>query len=307
MNQPISSCRTYYEELLQIAETTGSPEGVQLSGICPEDQPHEMDEMDRSAGGSSPILEKSRSPTPNSPMATDDDDPMINTTSSHSNSPFFTEFYPGASKIFGSGPTFMDNFDSDQFSKERQMHSHYPFASKDEWHMASFLLRSGLSIAALDQFFKLELVGDLLSFHIENYTNISKVKKLGLSFGSAKDLRSRAEMLPSGPPWMCKQLQMEYPTKNKIYLYYRDPVECLKSLLRSPLLKDHLDFTPRRLFENAEKLVRVYTEWLSGDAAWSMQVRALHIMMFLAPILNKLCIGEAASRCNAPWYYIILR
>ena len=262
MNQPISSCRTYYEELLQIAETAGcrpgSPEGVQSSGISPEDQP--------------PIFDKPRSPTP---MATDED-PMINAASSessHNSSPFFTEFYPGASKVFGSGPTFMDNFDNDQFSKERQVHPHYPFASKDEWHMASFLLCSGLSMAALDQFFKLELVGDLLPFHIVNLTNIFKVKKLGLSFRSAKDLRSRAEMLPSGPPWMCKQLQTEYPTKNKIYLYYRDPVECLRSLLRSPLLKDHLDFTPRRLFENAEKLVRVYTEWLSGDAAWSMQVR----------------------------------
>jgi hypothetical protein len=153
MNQPISSCRTYYEELLQIAETAGSPEGVQ-SSICPEDRPYEMDasEIDRSDGASSPIIDKSRSPTP---MATDEDP-----TSSPSNSTFFTEFYPGASKMFGSGPTFMDNFDNDKFSKERQVHSHYPFASKDEWQMASFLLRSGLSMAALDQFFKLELVGD---------------------------------------------------------------------------------------------------------------------------------------------------
>lgn len=99
------------------------------------------------------------------------------------------------------------------------------------------------------------------------------MKNLGLSFRSAKDLRSRAELLPSGPKWMCKQLETEYPTKNKLHLYYRDPVECLSSLLQSPLLKDHLGFTPRRLFETAEKLVRVYTEWLSGDAAWSIQVR----------------------------------
>jgi hypothetical protein len=263
MNQPISSCRTYYEELLQIAETAGCrPELVQSS-----DRPHEMD---GSAGGSSRSSPISR---PHTPMVTDED-PMIDTTSESSpNSPFFTEFYPGASKIFGSGPTFMDNFDNDEFSKERQVHSHYPFSSKEEWHMASFLLRSGLSMAAMDQFFKLELVSDLLvSFHIKNQPNIFKVKKLGLSFSSAKDLRNRAEMLPSGPPWMCKLLQTEYPTKNKIYLYYRDPIECLRSLLRSPLLKDHLDFTPRRLFENAEKLVRVYTEWLSGDAAWAMQV-----------------------------------
>jgi hypothetical protein len=167
MNQPISSCRTYYEEVLQFAgDTTGSPEGAKPSGMDPEDhkmdlEDHEMDledhEMDQMARDSSPIMDKSRSP---SPMAANED-PMINTASSPSNSPFFTEFYPGASKTFGSGPTFMDNFDNDQFSKERQEQSHYPFASKDEWQMASFLLRSGLSMAALDQFFKLELVGDL--------------------------------------------------------------------------------------------------------------------------------------------------
>jgi hypothetical protein len=98
------------------------------------------------------------------------------------------------------------------------------------------------------------------------------VKTLGLSFCSAKDLQDRAEMLPSGPPWMCKTLETEYPAKNRIQLYYRDPVECLKSLMRSPLLKDYLSFTPRRLFEDMEKEVRVYTEWLSGNAAWSMQV-----------------------------------
>jgi len=99
------------------------------------------------------------------------------------------------------------------------------------------------------------------------------VKTLGLSFRSAKDLQDRAEMLPSGPRWMCKTVETEYPAKNEIHLYYRDPVECLKSLMRSPLLKDHLNFTPRRLFEDSEKQVRVYTEWLSGNAAWSMQVR----------------------------------
>ena len=72
---------------------------------------------------------------------------------------------------------------------------------------------------------------------------------------------------------MCKPIDTVYPTKNKIYLYYRDPVECLRSLMRNPLLKDCIEFTPRRLYTSAEKLVRVYTEWLSGEAAWSMQVR----------------------------------
>jgi hypothetical protein len=94
MNQPISSCRTYYEEVLQIAETVH------------QSQTHST-EMDQS-------------PDTPEPMARDEDalgtytTPNFHTTSeSPSNSPIFAEFYLGASTIFGSGPTFMDNFNED--------------------------------------------------------------------------------------------------------------------------------------------------------------------------------------------------
>lgn len=42
--------------------------------------------------------------------------------------------------------------------------------------------------------------------------------------------------------------------------------------MRSPLLQDHITLKPYQLYESAAKLMRVYTEWLSGDAAWQMQV-----------------------------------
>lgn len=45
--------------------------------------------------------------------------------------------------------------------------------------------------------------------------------------------------------------------------------------MRNPLLADHLEFTPFHEFKTAEKTMRIYTEWLSGDAAWSMQVRSV--------------------------------
>jgi len=48
-------------------------------------------------------------------------------------------------------------------------------------------------------------------------------------------------------------------------------------LMRNPLLADHLEFTPFHEFKTAEKVVRIYMEWLSGDAAWSMQVRSLFL------------------------------
>ncbi|KAJ6582017.1 hypothetical protein B0H19DRAFT_930711 [Mycena capillaripes] len=89
------------------------------------------------------------------------------------------------------------------------------------------------------------------------------------SFTSAKELRQRAELLPSGPPWLSTVINYPgFPTKTPIVLYHRDPVKCIESLLRNPLLKDHIQFTPKKLFRNGRPL---YTEWITGEGAWQMQ------------------------------------
>ena len=102
--------------------------------------------------------------------------------------------------------------------------------------------------------------------------SFTQVKDLNLSFHTAKDLCSRAKILPPGPEWKCKPCTTVHPTKNKIDLFYRDPIECLQSLMHSPLVKESINFDPIHVFTTAAKLMRVYTEWLSGDTAWSMQV-----------------------------------
>jgi len=87
-------------------------------------------------------------------------DPEPNPSSNHdANESEYREEFPGASKVFGSGTTFMDNFDSDGFADLRQENLYYPFASKGDWEMAAFLLRSGLSMAKIDDFLNLQLVG----------------------------------------------------------------------------------------------------------------------------------------------------
>lgn len=90
---------------------------------------------------------------PGDPPSDDDPDPPIN-TSNH----YHIDEYPGSAKVFGSGGTFMDKFDADQYSSERKEHLYYPFASRDEWELGSYLLRSSLSMGAIDKFLKLELV-----------------------------------------------------------------------------------------------------------------------------------------------------
>lgn len=100
-----------------------------------------------------------------------------------------------------------------------------------------------------------------------------QIAQLPLSFKNAKELRGRAELLPMGPQWHATPVPLQtYPTKMPVQLYHRDPIDCLQSLLHSPLVADHIDFTPFRLYKSAERIVRVYTEWLSGDAAWNFQV-----------------------------------
>ncbi len=115
-----------------------------------------------------------------------------------------------------------------------------------------------------------------------------------LSFQSAKDLRNQAEILPTFKPrprvphkgqsldwvtdpqqglrWISKSITPESPTKNDIILHYQDPLLCIQYLMQSPLIQDHISFTPFKLYESATKLTMIYTEWLSGDWAWNIQV-----------------------------------
>lgn len=75
-----------------------------------------------------------------------------------------------------------------------------------------------------------------------------------------------------------------YPTKKPIILYYRDAMECLRAIFGNPLFADHMQYSPFKAFETAEKMIRVYGEWMSGNKAWEMQVRSLPVFVYSAYI-----------------------
>jgi len=60
---------------------------------------------------------------------------------------------------YGQAPTFLDRFNEDEYSSFRAVNMYYPFSSKAEWELASFLLSSDLSMQKVDAFLKLKLVG----------------------------------------------------------------------------------------------------------------------------------------------------
>lgn len=69
-----------------------------------------------------------------------------------------TADFPEAGRTFGSGPDFMSQFDADIHAEKCRTFPVYPWATKEEWQLMSWLSRSGLSMAKIDEFFRLKMV-----------------------------------------------------------------------------------------------------------------------------------------------------
>lgn len=148
MNQPFSSCLTHFEECINIATTLQS--GPTIS---------ESDDMDQQGFEPPFFMDTAEdyfvSSIPASTCQNPEDEDKQN--------PFNSKKHPTSGSVYGRGETFMDKCDKDKFTERRTGNIYYPFASRGEWELASFLLRSRLSMAAVDSFLKLELVS-----HIKN-------------------------------------------------------------------------------------------------------------------------------------------
>jgi len=152
MNQPYASCQFYVQHQTRPVKSRQKPvnhipsdednhpddEAGEFEPAPPEDAFHEDD-----AGI---ILDDGYAPSGDGPPATWPSDL------------YCTEEYPGAAQTYGQGPTLMYIFDSDAYAQTREDLPYYPFASRDEWELASFLLRSDLSMSALDEFLSLSMV-----------------------------------------------------------------------------------------------------------------------------------------------------
>lgn len=155
MNQPWSKCANWMTDLERISETIQSvqldQEGNDASGYV-TDPSADYDDI-------------STEDIPLDNITIDNIPPDNNSKASES---CYVDIFPGAGDTYGSGKTFMDNFHSDHYAADRLNNIYYPFRNRSEWELASWLLRSGLSMRAIDDFLALELV----SFQINRKHNI---------------------------------------------------------------------------------------------------------------------------------------
>lgn len=95
-----------------------------------------------------------------------------------------------------------------------------------------------------------------------------------------------------------------YVTKQPIRLYYRDAIDCVESLFGNPLFTKCMEYTPKRVYQTAERLIRVFHEWLTGDSAWRLQVSTnLNAGILLETYVQ---VGETPSRCHPFGYHTLL-
>ena len=112
-------------------------------------------------------------------------------------------------------------------------------------------------------------------------------------------------MLPDVPEWKYKTVSLTgHPTKEPTLLFYRDALKCVEYLFGNPVFAHRVDFCPTRLYRNSERTIRVYTEWMTGNAAWEMQV-CTHASQNSTPSLT-FPIGKTSRWCNAPQHYHLL-
>jgi hypothetical protein len=88
------------------------------------------------------------------------------------------------------------------------------------------------------------------------------------------------EMLPRVPEWKSKKIELTgHPTSEPMHLFYRDTLDCVEYIFGNPLFANHMDFHPVRVYHDMERTIRVYSEWMTGDVAWEMQVSSISLLV----------------------------
>jgi hypothetical protein len=65
--------------------------------------------------------------------------------------------------------------------------------------------------------------------------------------------------------------------------------------MHSPLVQDHISFSPFKPYESAAKTMRIYTEWLSGDRAWNMQASYFFLCYYFVVNILQTQLGNGAT------------
>ncbi|KAH9170412.1 hypothetical protein EDB89DRAFT_1853464 [Lactarius sanguifluus] len=128
-----------------------------------------------------------------------------------------------------------------------------PFRSQCDWELAHWAKMRGPTSSA---------VAALLAVP-------QLVDRLELSYRNTRELDAIIDQeLPGRPPFKCWDLLIGGET---LHLYYRDIIQCLRSLFGDPELARDMVFAPERHYTERDRTCRVYSDMHTGDWWWAVQ------------------------------------
>ncbi|KAJ3989298.1 hypothetical protein F5890DRAFT_1570502 [Lentinula detonsa] len=131
-----------------------------------------------------------------------------------------------------------------------------PFGSEIEWEIARWAKLRGPTSTALTELLAIDTV----------------CEKLGLSYRNTNQLNA---IIDTKLPFMRPKFKsQEVTVQGQAYeMYFRNVLECLKSLYSDAEFAEYLKFAPERHFENAQCEKQLYHDMYTGGWWWSTQMK----------------------------------
>ncbi|KAG1828883.1 hypothetical protein DFJ58DRAFT_719762 [Suillus subalutaceus] len=131
---------------------------------------------------------------------------------------------------------------------------YHPFASKMEWEVARWAKLRGLSSTALSDLLAIEGGDERLSLSFKNANELNTIVDHGLLTGRPKF--KREQIVVAGEAFD---------------IYYRDVIECVKSLYGDPDFAKYLAFAPERHYSDEDETIRLFHDMHTGKWWWDTQ------------------------------------
>ncbi|KAF9016925.1 hypothetical protein BDZ89DRAFT_903167, partial [Hymenopellis radicata] len=178
-----------------------------------------------------------------------------------------------AGATFGKGRTSFEKIRDEQILEGEEILG--PFRDDDEWQLARWLMKH-VGHNAADEFLRMNMIRT----------------RAQPSFTTKKEYLDKIDELPGGVGWTVEEVVLlgdkvdieGKKMEERLEVWYRDPVECIKELVGNPMFRDVMKYAPERQFEDASKTSEVINEMWTGSWWWDLQ-KLLPAGATVAPVI----------------------
>ncbi|KAH9893250.1 hypothetical protein C8Q73DRAFT_761055 [Cubamyces lactineus] len=178
--------------------------------------------------------------------------------------PWIEDFAGHAGTTFGTAET---PFEGIRHAKDQAHESPWaPFESEEEWELARWLVTSGLTQSSIERYLKLKITRERTKPSFEsNYMFFKKIDALpgGQTSWTVEVFEAVGDRVGEDGK----------PRTERVELWKRDIVDCVRELMGNPLFRDAIRYAPERQYADAEGKTRIYGNAWTANWWWDIQLR----------------------------------